>query len=63
MLNQDADGHVELWDITRGVVVKNFGSVSLKDAERKLFQVPSLTVPFSCYGPSRRDVFVWIYSL
>lgn len=38
VLSQDEEGTVQLWDLTAGAVVRDFGRCSLKDLERELFQ-------------------------
>jgi hypothetical protein len=36
---QDADGMVELWDLTTGTVTQKFGAINFKEKEKSLFQV------------------------
>jgi hypothetical protein len=38
VLTQDAEGRVELWDVTAGRVVRDLGRRPLQEAERALFQ-------------------------
>jgi WD repeat-containing protein 48 len=43
VLTLDAEGRVQMWDVTAGAVVRDFGQRELKDIERQLFE-PSHSV-------------------
>lgn len=38
VLTQDMTGNVEMWDVTSGTVVRDFGHVDIKEVEKELFQ-------------------------
>ncbi|KAG5549365.1 hypothetical protein RHGRI_014646 [Rhododendron griersonianum] len=47
VLTKDTAGSVKLWEITRGVVVKDFGEVSFKEKKEELFEMVSIPAWFT----------------
>jgi WD repeat-containing protein 48 len=42
ILTKDAAGSVKLWDITRGVVVEDYGKISFEEKKEELFEMVSI---------------------
>ncbi|XP_010546629.1 PREDICTED: WD repeat-containing protein 48 [Tarenaya hassleriana] len=42
ILTKDAAGSVKLWEITRGVVVEDYGKISFEEKKEKLFEMVSI---------------------
>ncbi|XP_052193409.1 uncharacterized protein LOC127801914 [Diospyros lotus] len=47
VLTQDAAGSVKLWEITRGVVIKDYGEVSFEEKKEELFEMVSIPAWFT----------------
>ncbi|XAR52510.1 hypothetical protein NMG60_11020632 [Bertholletia excelsa] len=47
VLTKDTSGSVKLWEITRGMVVKDYGQVSFEEKKEELFEMVSIPAWFS----------------
>ncbi|XP_057439445.1 uncharacterized protein LOC130731235 isoform X2 [Lotus japonicus] len=47
VLTKDTSGSVKLWEITKGVVVKDYGKVSFKEKKEELFEMVSIPAWFT----------------
>ncbi|KAL6526160.1 hypothetical protein OROMI_029800 [Orobanche minor] len=47
VLTKDTAGAVKLWEITRGVVIENYGEVSFEDKKEELFEMVSVPAWFT----------------
>ncbi|KAJ8770960.1 hypothetical protein K2173_022184 [Erythroxylum novogranatense] len=47
VLTKDTDGSVKLWEITRGVVIEDYGKVSFEDKKEQLFEMVSIPAWFT----------------
>ncbi|KAK7284291.1 hypothetical protein RJT34_19035 [Clitoria ternatea] len=47
VLTKDASGSVKLWEITKGVVVEDYGKVSFEDKKEELFEMVSIPTWFT----------------
>ncbi|GFY90632.1 transducin/WD40 repeat-like superfamily protein [Actinidia rufa] len=47
VLTKDTAGSVKLWEITRGVVVKDYGKVSFEEKKKELFEMVSIPAWFT----------------
>ncbi|KAJ8760679.1 hypothetical protein K2173_017673 [Erythroxylum novogranatense] len=47
VLTKDTDGSVKLWEITRGIVVEDYGKVSFEEKKEQLFEMVSIPAWFS----------------
>ncbi|KAK8468742.1 hypothetical protein PHAVU_006G098200 [Phaseolus vulgaris] len=47
VLTKDASGSVKLWEITKGVVIEDYGKVSFEDKKEELFEMVSIPAWFT----------------
>lgn len=47
VLTKDASGSVKLWDITRGLVIEDYGTVSFEEKKTELFEMMSIPAWFT----------------
>ncbi|PKA53375.1 Dynein assembly factor with WDR repeat domains 1 [Apostasia shenzhenica] len=47
VLTKDTSGSVKLWEITRGIVIEDFGKVSFEEKKKELFEMVSIPAWFT----------------